>query len=75
MTVDASVKPESKQIDFANSDEAQPLNGIIEPPNVFHRFFVGMLHQPLDSIEMYFGEKVAFCKYWRTTSCCVFESE
>ena len=32
------------------------------PPNIFFRFFVGALHQPLDSIEKYFGEKIAFCK-------------
>ena len=49
----------------SSGSEADPLghdNEVKGPPNVFFRFFVGALHQPLDSIEKYFGEKIAFCK-------------
>lgn len=62
-----------------NSTESSAYTGIIEsndqkqrnasfhslpPPNLFYRVFIGSFFQPLDSVEQYFGEQVAFYFAW-----------
>lgn len=43
------------------SEDTLPVNQV---PNIFVRLAVGSLYQPLDSVEQYFGENVAFYFAW-----------
>ena len=57
-------------------DPSRNSSGEELPPHVLTRFFLGCITQPLDSMEEYFGEKVAFYFTWlqHTASRLVFLS-
>ena len=67
----AALQPVKQKKD---DDDDRTTNGNV--PNIATRILVGSMYQPLDSIEAYFGEKVAFYFTWlqHTASHLVFLS-
>jgi hypothetical protein len=59
-----TIGPESLIDDTETGDGKKEDNRDGLVPNCLTRFFIGAFHQPLDSVEEYFGEQVTFYFAW-----------
>lgn len=61
---DIPMGDENLFMENTKNPDMKPLLSEITIPSIFHRLFIGSFYQPLDSIQEYYGEGVAFYFAW-----------